>query len=1306
MYAIFVKATDLLDPSAEVGPRAEKEDPAIAKLLRDYADVFPDKLPDGLPPARGVEHKIELKPGSHPPPPRGLRHQSSKDLAVFEEYTRSLIKAGHIRVSQSPYGATALIVRKSDGTPRVVVDYRALNDQTIKNRYPLPLMDELFDRVHGATEFTRLDLRSGFHQIVIAPEDVEKTAFRTRYGSYEYMVLPMGLCNAPGTFMQLMNETFRDLLDRCVLVFLDDILVFSRSKAEHVAHVEEVLIRLRKQKLYAKLSKCEFMKKEVEFLGHRIGAAGLSVSQDKVAAVRAWPVCENVHDVRSFTGFTGFYRKFIKDYSLLALPLTELTKEKNAWVWGTEQQHSFEALKEALCTAPVLLIPNPALPYTLNCDACKYAVGGTLQQDHGNGLQPVAYLSRKLKAAELNWDTREKEFFALVECCRHWRHYLHNEHPFKLLTDHDSLKYHKTMPNISGKIARWIEKMSEHDYTIDFIPGVKNIVADALSRRADLKDAGPLERLAAVQLIWAGELVRLHASNSAAAIPTEYLAAARAMLTPQEARDQRLSNRRAAEESLPPAVDRPAADKHGAIVMPSQCCTGTTKRGLPCKQRTAKGQYCWNHLSSVCGLRIKKSANLPGAGLGLHASRVLEAGTRIDYTGDIVPLSASKDGGTYFLQLTKKKAIDAARTNAGEGRWVNDPRGMTDAAGRPLEANSDFVLYTPPGKPRQACVRTRRRIERGEEILIKYGQQYWRFHLQPAIVKRRAKRVVAKAMGRKSFPKLADDLPGVEVLTRDGRRHTPAAAAGAAPVMMKYGGHYLPGPEEDEFADSLNREEQLYDEQLAVVNQTRVTSPLTQQIRAAAAQDPVYVAALESPPPGREACAGILFEGGVMVVPDVAALRTRLLAECHDTVTGGHTGRDKMLAAVKRRFTWAGLATDVERYVATCDACQRNKPSQQLAPGLLMPLPLPERPCLAWTQDAVSGLPKTKRGNDAIQVYVERLCKVKHFAATRTTDGAAELARSFVHTVVRAHGVPEEIVSDRDPRFTAHYYAELTKLLGITLKMSTSRHPQTDGQSEREVRSVITTLRAYCNAHQDDWDEHLDMLELGFNCSEQASTKQTPYQMLYGMHPRLPIDAALAPIVPRNPAAIDRAQRMRDALRVGRDYLLSAQERQARNADRHRRDAAFAVGDAVMLSTEGLQLRGHSNKLCSRFIGPFEVTAIVNRNAYTLALPPQLQALHPTFNIDKLKKYRDGRAAFPDRPLVHARPPPVATADSNGDAVYEVERITAQRKVGRSMQYLVAWKGYPSEESTWERRDTLLPGAADALADFENSQRD
>jgi hypothetical protein len=483
----------------------------------------------------------------------------------------------------------------------------------------------------------------------------------------------------------------------------------------------------------------------------------------------------------------------------------------------------------------------------------------------------------------------------------------------------------------------------------------------------------------------------------------------------------------------------------------------------------------------------------------------------------------------------------------------------------------------------------------------------------------------------------------------------------------------------------------------------QVTSTFVPRILAAAKADLKYQEQLQDPPDGTQQLDGLLFEGSRLLVPSGDELRTAILAACHDDVTAGHFGRDKTLEAVRRRFTWPGMTADVERYVATCDSCQRNKPSQQLPPGLLMPLPIPERPCVAWTQDAVTGLPRTRRGHDAIQVYVERLAKLKHFAASHTTDGAVELANLFVHNVVRLHGVPESVVSDRDPRITAHFYEELSRLMGTDLNMSTARHPQSDGQSEVEIKTLITSLRAFCNDHQDDWDDYLDMLELGFNSAQQASTKSSPHELIFGVAPRLPIDVALDTLTPRVPAAADRVVRMREALDVARGHLKNSQERQSRYADRHRRDARFSVGDQVLLSTEGLQLRNFNNKLCSRFVGPFTITKVINANAYELALPPQLQALHPVFNITRIKPYRASSPKFVTRPQRFDRPPPEADADTNGDKVWEVERIVAARGRGRGLRFLVAWKGYPPEENTWEPRSSLAQ-AQDALAEFEAAQ--
>ena len=599
LYAVMIRsAADGGGVAAVEKVVPGSDHPLVAPLLKEFGStVFGEPKP-GVPRKRGVEHAIRMLPGALPPPARPLRHQSERDAAVMKEYVEAGLKSGILQPSTSPYGSMALIVLKKDGTPRVVIDYRALNEVTIKNKYPLPLMDELFDRTHGANFFTSIDLRNGFHQIAIRPEDREKTAFRTRFGHFEYTVLPMGLCNAPGTFMQLMNQTFADMLDKSVLCFLDDILIFSRTAEEHAQHLRAVLTRLREQELYVKTSKCAFMQREVAFLGHRIGADGLRVSPDKIGAVQQWPQPKNVTDVRSFLGLANFYRRFVRDYSRIALPLTELTRESTtAWRWGAEQQKAFDALKTALCSPPVLLVADQSKPFVLNTDACKFAIGATLQQDQGNGLQPVAFFSAKMSDAERNYDVREQEFLALFKACLHWRHYLHGVQPFTLLTDHASLIYHKSMPNLTGRLARWMETMAQFHYELKHIPGKDNVVADALSRRSDLE---------------ALNVARARAPK------------------PPEPQAQRQRNIDAATKVRPPAADLPRPNKAGVIMTPSQRCSANNNAGGQCGQRTAVAHLCWNHLQRDLGLRVRRST-VPGAGRGLFAARDLPSGHRVPY---------------------------------------------------------------------------------------------------------------------------------------------------------------------------------------------------------------------------------------------------------------------------------------------------------------------------------------------------------------------------------------------------------------------------------------------------------------------------------------------------------------------------------------------------------------------------------------------------------------------------------------------------------------------------------------------------
>ena len=369
----------------------------IQKVLDQFADVFPAELPEGLPPKRvGVDHKIELVPGSLPPFRQPYR-MSPGELDELKKQLDELISKGFIRPSKSSFGAPVLFVKKKDGSVRMCIDYRDLNKLTVKNKYPLPRIDELLDRLLGAKVFSKIDLASGYHQIRIAEEHVPITAFRTRYGHFEYMVMPFGLTNAPATFMHMMNEIFRPYLDDFVVVFLDDILIYSKNLDQHAVHLKKVLQKLREHNLYAKRPKCDFQKSSIDFLGHTITSDGLLMDKKKVETIVDWPPLKSVKHIRSFLGLAGYYRKFVKDFSKIASPLSDLIKKDKQFEWTDVQQQAMQKLKDAIASAPILVQPDPTKEYVIMTDASGFAVGAVLAQDHGKRIATNSILVEEVK---------------------------------------------------------------------------------------------------------------------------------------------------------------------------------------------------------------------------------------------------------------------------------------------------------------------------------------------------------------------------------------------------------------------------------------------------------------------------------------------------------------------------------------------------------------------------------------------------------------------------------------------------------------------------------------------------------------------------------------------------------------------------------------------------------------------------------------------------------------------------------------------------------------------------------------------
>ena len=454
-----------------------------------------------------LQCQVTLKDPNCKPVCSKERRRSLRDTQTLIACVKEMEEAGLITRSESPWSSQPVLVKKvRDGVvldeKRPCWDYRWVNDLIVSDAHPLPLPEDMFDKLQGHRLFSKLDLTKGFWQIPLVNDEASRKilAMATPLGLYEPRNMPFGMKNAPAVFQREMQRVFKDRLYDGIMVFVDDILIYSKTAEEHAELVEWVLKRLTEEDYYAHPDKCEFFQREVSFLGHVVSEKGVSVQQHKVRAVTEWPVPKGKKEVRAFLGLTNYYRRFIPAFSEIAAPLTDLTGKDVPFRWTEREQFAFELLKRRMTTADVLAHPRQDLHYIITTDASGFALSGVLSQDQpdGNSLRrPVAYMSSKLSPAERRYATHDKELLAIVKAVEHWRCYLEGSgHPIRLLSDHRSLQHLNTQPNLSDRQARWVEKLSDFEFRIEYIKENLNRVADELSRRADYEAEASAERAA------------------------------------------------------------------------------------------------------------------------------------------------------------------------------------------------------------------------------------------------------------------------------------------------------------------------------------------------------------------------------------------------------------------------------------------------------------------------------------------------------------------------------------------------------------------------------------------------------------------------------------------------------------------------------------------------------------------------------------------------------------------------------------------------------------------------------------------
>ncbi|OBZ81591.1 Transposon Tf2-6 polyprotein, partial [Choanephora cucurbitarum] len=472
------------------------EDTALwtRELAKDFPSVFQEKLP-GLPPMRNdFSHVIETLEDVRPinRPPFGM---SPAELDELKLQLNELLSLGLIRKSTSEWGAPILFVRKKNGELRMCIDYRALNKVTKRNTNPLPQIDECLDRLQGASYFTSPDLRSGYHQIRIQDSDVPKTAFNTRYGKYGFLVLPFGLSNAPPSYQTWMNQILGDYIDKFALVYLHDVCIYSRTKEDHIRHVRDIQKRFEKEGLVVNLKKCEFGKRELEFLGYRVSQKGILPSESKIKAVKQLKRPTNVQEVRQFLGLAQHYRRFCPGFSTVASPMTELTHgtgaKKRAIIWNDACEESIKKIKNMLTSPPLLKLPDMNLSYRIETDSSDYGIDAVLlQQDPSSqAWRSIAYEFKKLSKPEQAFPAQDRELIAIIHALRTWRCFIDGcIGGYTVYSDHKPLLYFQSQLKPTPRLIRWMSEYELFNPRVEYKPGKDNNAADALSRRPNLLD--------------------------------------------------------------------------------------------------------------------------------------------------------------------------------------------------------------------------------------------------------------------------------------------------------------------------------------------------------------------------------------------------------------------------------------------------------------------------------------------------------------------------------------------------------------------------------------------------------------------------------------------------------------------------------------------------------------------------------------------------------------------------------------------------------------------------------------------------
>ena len=1192
-------------------------------LLTRYQSVF-SASPTDLGRTRDIVHSIPTRPDARPIKQKPRRLGPEKEAEV-ERQVRQLESDGLIEPASGAWSSPVVLVRKSDHSWRFCVDYRRLNDVTIKDAYPLPRIDDSLDALSGSQYFSTLDLVSGYWQVELDEEARDKSAFVTRNGLWKWRVLPFGLTSAPSTFERLMEKVLRGLHWRTLMIYLDDVVVFSSTISEHIDRLETVLQRLEGAGLKLKPSKCELFKRQVKYLGHIVSSQGISTDPSKVKDVADWPRPDCVRQVRAFVGLTGYYRRFIPSYAEVARPLHRLTNKGADWDWTEACTIAFETLKHLLCSAPILAYPDPKCGYLVDTDASDEAMGAVLSQIQDGRERPVAYFSKTFSAEERNYCVTRRELLAVVSACKHFRPYLYGRE-FPLRTDHESLTWMVSLKEPRGQVARWLEDLQEFNFCIQHRRGTSHGNADGLSRRpcpssckscvkqeafrgpssntvrdsSCQTDASSTGGVTLIGRPWTpipepvirglGRVGPALDPHAAPFVPQGgRLQRDRVSGTPQtsgEPTGHRSVSVTAAQQTGPNTASNGGGTREPATI-------DSALTGGSCSRRSCTHTgTCANAGQGVSTLPAL-SKNSRNQGKGVEGSSAMQSS--LSSTGPNSPRVAS--ASTSVPVGTKSKAKVRRKPQRGSGQPTPaGPARATDPAQAELAACS-------PGQPTPAGAVS----DAAQAASRRSGDQTTRV----------ASASTSVPAGTKSKAKVRRQSQ------RGSGQPTPAGPAQAtdpAQAQLSAGSPGQPTPlgrASDAQADSRRSGEPV---QVRLLHRT---SDVQTRQQSEAPLDEVYLAVKRQEKPRTNELAQCSWEGrkwfrlydqlsiredGVLqvrmqrngrwitTVCCPPSLRESVVSETHQAA---HLGEWKTTRRVQLNWHWPGLFSHVRQYVRSCPACQIGKKSGTRQPGSRHRL-YAGRPWQRVAADLAGPLDKTSRGNQWILVVTDHFTRWSD--AFPLPDAKAEtVAQTLESRIFSSFGVPEVLHTDQGAQFEGELMHELCALWGVDKTRTAPYRPQANGQCERINRVMADSLRALLEANAmnaDDWDLLVPQIMKVIRASPHSSTGETANFLMFGRELRLP-SSLLTQLQGEEQASTNEyVENLRDRMARAHDALREKQL-EIRTDDSHE-PSLFKEGDYVYMRCKQRK-KGRAAKLHMQYVGPYLVTQALPFHTYRLS---------------------------------------------------------------------------------------------------------